>query len=137
MLQRVAVCCSVLQCVTVCYSVLQCVAVYCSVLQRIAVRCSILQRAAACCSVLQWIRTSSLSCDQAHSKSKDFQISNFHSLHVVSVERVVFKDVCACAAVSCCSALMQCVVAERYICYGVATISRILKMIGLFCKRAL
>jgi len=36
-LQRVAVCCSVLQCVAVCCSVLQCVAVCCSVLQCVAV----------------------------------------------------------------------------------------------------
>jgi len=36
MLQRVAVCCSVLQCVAVYCSVLQCVAVCCSVLQCIA-----------------------------------------------------------------------------------------------------
>jgi len=34
-LQRVAVCCSVLRCVVVCCSVLQCVAVCCRVLQRV------------------------------------------------------------------------------------------------------
>jgi len=47
-MQRVAVCCSVLQ-------VLQCVAVRCSVLQCIAVYCSGLQWVAECCSGLQWV----------------------------------------------------------------------------------
>ena len=41
--QCVAVCCSVLQRVVVCCSVLQCVAVCCSVLQRVVVCCSVLQ----------------------------------------------------------------------------------------------
>ena len=54
MLQRVAVCSSVLQCVAVCCSVLQCVAVCCSVLQCVAVCCSVLQCVAVCCSVLPW-----------------------------------------------------------------------------------
>ena len=50
-LQCVAVCCSVLQCVAVCYSVLQCAAVCCSVLQ-----CHmVLQCVAECCSVLQCV----------------------------------------------------------------------------------
>jgi len=52
-LQRITVCCSMLQCVAVycsllqyiavCISVLQCVAVYCSVLQYVAVSCNVLQ----------------------------------------------------------------------------------------------
>jgi len=45
--QRVAVCCSVLQCVAAC----------CSVLQRVAVCCSVLQCVAACCSVWSSERT--------------------------------------------------------------------------------
>ena len=49
----VAVCCSVLQ--FACCSMLQCVAVCCSVLQCVAVCCSVLQCAAVCCSVLQCI----------------------------------------------------------------------------------
>ena len=55
MLQCVAVCCSVLQCVAACCSVLQCVAVCCSVLQCVAVRCSMLQCVAVCCSVSQYV----------------------------------------------------------------------------------
>ena len=41
MLQRVAVCCSVLQCVAVAKN---------CIMQFIAVRCSVLQRVAVCCS---------------------------------------------------------------------------------------
>jgi len=81
-LQRVAVCCSVLHCVVrqarsrmnesclfqlarsllfyiavriVCCSVLQCVAVCCSVLQCVAVCCSVFQCVALCCFVLQCV----------------------------------------------------------------------------------
>jgi len=68
-LQRVVVCCSVLQCVTVCcsgsallFSLPNCigskksvfVAVCCSVLQRVVVCCSVLQCVAVRYSVLQW-----------------------------------------------------------------------------------
>ena len=55
MLQCVAVCCSVLQRVVVCCSVLQCVEVCCSVLQRVVVCYSLLQCVAVCCSVLQYV----------------------------------------------------------------------------------
>ena len=64
-LQRVAVCCSVLQCSprmicarsATCFrrSMLQCVAVCCSVLQCVAVLCNVLQCVAVCCSVLQCV----------------------------------------------------------------------------------
>jgi len=53
--QRVAVCCSVLQCVAACCSVLQRVAVFCSVLQCVAVCCSTLQCVAVCYSALQCV----------------------------------------------------------------------------------
>ena len=43
MLQRDALCCSVLQCFAVCCSLLQYVAVHCSALQCDAVCCSVLQ----------------------------------------------------------------------------------------------
>ena len=46
MLQCVAVCCSVLQCSAVCRRVFQCVPVCCSVSQCVAVCCSVLQRVA-------------------------------------------------------------------------------------------
>ena len=62
-MQRVAVCCSVLQCVAVCCSVLQYVTVcdsvfgskLCSVLQCVAVCCSVLRCVAVCCGVLQCV----------------------------------------------------------------------------------
>ena len=53
--QKLHVCCSVLQCVAVCCSVLQCVAKCCSVLQCVAMRCSVLQFVAVCCSLLQCV----------------------------------------------------------------------------------
>jgi len=60
-LQRVAVCCGVLQCVAVYIhisSALQCVAVRCSVLQRVSACCGVLQSTSTYhlrCSVLQYI----------------------------------------------------------------------------------
>jgi len=55
-----SVSCSVVQRVAVCYSVLQCVTACCSVLQRVAVCYSVLQCVTACCSVLQRIGTSAI-----------------------------------------------------------------------------
>ena len=85
-----------------------------SYVQCVAVCCSVLQCVAVCCSALQFVavRCSALQC--------------------VAVR---------CSALQCiavrCSAL-QCVVASiRNRGYGVATISRLLKMIGVFCKRTL
>jgi len=61
-LQRSAVCCSVLQCVVVCCNVLQCIVVYCSVLSEIEFETAltnlpkgVLQSVAECCSVLQCV----------------------------------------------------------------------------------
>jgi len=54
-MQRVAVCCSVVQTIAVCCSVLQCIAVRCSESQCAAVCCSVMQGVAVCCSVLQCV----------------------------------------------------------------------------------
>jgi len=87
---------------------LQCAAVCCSVLQCVAVCFSVLQCVAVCCSVLQCV--------------------------------AVCCSVSQCVAV-CCSVL-QCIAVIHIwslfciLTYGVATISRLLKIIGLFCKRA-
>ena len=54
MLQRAAVCRSVLQCVAVCCSVLQCVAVCCSVLQCVAVCCSVFHISGFNCRVSEF-----------------------------------------------------------------------------------
>ena len=117
-LQRVAMCCSVLQCVAACCSALQCVAVCCSVLQRVAVRCNLLQ-----CE------------DESHQGDE--------------TQKTCMR---ICVAVHCCSALLQCIVAVPCAALGsccsaeqcrvavpsVAIImKRLLKFIGLFCKRAL
>jgi len=94
---------------------LQCVAVCCSVLQCVAVGRSVLQCVAVCCSVLQCV--------------------------------AVCCSVLPCVAV-CCSVRMAGAFTsdpptqkEAHVCflecYGVATISRLLRIIGLFCKRAL
>jgi len=129
-LQCAAVCCSVLQCVAVCCSVLQCVVVCCSVLQCVlqcvVVCCSVLSCVVLCCSVLQGI---AVCC---------------RILQCVAACYCVLQCVAVCCSVSqcvavvalCCSVL-QCVALTSPATYGVATISRLLKVIGLFCKRAL
>jgi len=84
----------------------------CACLQCVAVCCSVLQRVAVCCSVLQCAMCGCLLC------------------------------VAVCCSVCCCS-LLQCVavfklqghfcsVPQRH--YGVATVSRLLKTIGLFSR---
>jgi len=103
-------CCSVLQCVAVCYSVLQCVAVYCSVLQCVAVCCSVLQCVAVCCSVLQCVAAccSVLQCVKCFQTLPQF-IPQRHRRSYKTHE-------------------------SQNLWYGVATISRLLQIIGLFCR---
>ena len=126
-LQCVAVCCSVLQCVAVCCSVLQCVAVCCSVLQCVAVSCSVLQCVAVRCSV----RACTCVCE---SRTSEFY-------ECVRVKRIFLffsqkhTDVCLC--------LLRCLRVSHahtvsvVVWYGVAMVSRIDKITGFFCKRAL
>jgi len=135
-LQCVAVCCSVLQCVAVCCGVSQCVAVCYSVLQCIAefplplIRQDVLQFVAGCCSVLQ--------CDEVYCSTDMVFVSSECILVLQSV------------AIRC--SILQCVAEitwplSNYMaviipletctathCYGVTTISRLLKIIGLFCR---
>jgi len=119
-LQRVAACCSVLQCVM--QRVLQCVAVCCSVLQFVAVRVSV------CVAHLQVRRSSWATCSVAVCVA----VCIVECL-AVCVAVYVLQCVAVCCRV-CCSALQRlCLIA----CYGVSTICRLLKMTGLFCKRAL
>jgi len=114
--QCVAVCCNLLQCVAVCCSVSQYVAVCCSVLQCAAVHCSALQCVAACCSALQF---------------------------VVHIAIVPVRDMAHAYAWhdswKCVTWLIhttkQCVSNRGIpIQYGVATVSRIDKIVGLFCR---
>jgi len=127
----VAVCCSVLQCAAVCCSVLQCAAVCCSALQCVAVCCCVLQCDSACCS------------------------GALEKLYHRLVMRKVCCSVLQCIAV-CCNVIQRVAVGLLRSCtysvrtlitltmsnntrlwYGVATTSRLLKTIGLVCKRAL
>ena len=118
-INRVAVSCSVLQRVAVCCSVLQWVVklgvghlhrLESIVLQWVAVSCSALQRVAVCCSVLQWV--------------VKLGVGHLHRLQSIVLQ---WFQVC-------CSVLQW---ATRMAQYGVALVSRIDKIICLFCKRAL
>jgi len=102
---------SAMQCRAVCCSVLQreCVAVFCSALQRLAACCGVLQRVAACCGVLQ------------REECCILQLFVCQYWSVTSVTRC----------------LLRIFSGHRCLSYGVAMISRLLKIIGLFCKRAL
>ena len=119
----VAVCCSVLQCVAwcrrvlqrvaVCCSVLQCVAVCCSVLQCVAVCCSVLQCLAACCSVLQYVPVcwARLVCAGLFPQTSPTMCGRF-------AERELHTEALYKSSTH----------------YGVASISRLLTIIGLFCR---
>ena len=138
-LQCVAVCCSVLQCVAVCgsvsplhtkhaaihtisavcCSVLQCVAACCRCTLNLQIFIQFLQCVAVCCSVLQCVaacrrRTLNLQIFvQFPWVNRGMFISNMNWLEYQSQRH------------------------RSYNYYGVATISNMLKNIGLFCKRAL
>ena len=105
----VQVCCSVLQCVVVCCSVLQCVAVYIHLFTHLCVYvwCTCLLQCVAVCC-------SVLQCVAL-------------CIHLLTH---------SCVYVWCTCAVYHQFTRERDI-YGVATISRLLKMIGHFCKTAL
>jgi hypothetical protein len=121
-LQGVVVCCSVLLGVALCCWVLLGVAVCCSVLQCVAVCCSVLQYVAVCCSVLQ---------SEARARTKG----------VIQKTRCVLQRFAGrCSVLQCVLfTVLQCVAvrsARPYegSCYGVATISMLLKSISLFCR---
>jgi len=138
-LQCVTVCCSELQCVIACYSVLQCVAMSRSALRCVtvcfttwcrhgpallewqaAVRCSVLQWVAVCYSVSQCVT----SC-----------CSMFHDMMSSRTGTSVLHNVASCCSmlqyVAVCHSALKC---GRTSYYGVAPISRLLKIIGLFCR---
>ena len=121
-LRCVAVCCSVLQCVAVCYSVLQCVAVCCRVLPCVAVCCSVLQCLAVCCSVLRCDAHCSIClhyCNICVHQKKEPYIPSKRALYSFKKSPIFLQK-------------------EPYILpntpYGVATITRLLNIIGLFCR---
>ena len=101
-----------------------CVAVCCSVLQCVAVCCSVLQCVAVCCSVLQCVRI----CDVTLHISMTLWITA-KSCHVTLWQYMWH---------ACNKAIMRIYDYDVTLYdYGVATISRLLEIIGLFCKRAL
>jgi len=124
-----------LQCVAVCYSVLQCVAVCRSVSQCVAARLSVLQCVSVCCSAVAVCR---VRCSQSP--------RIMSSLLLLQCVAVLLQ--CCCSAVA---VLLQCVsliissfqlvkglesLFFFFFCleYGVATNSRLLKIVGLFCR---
>ena len=130
-LQCIAVCCSLLQCIAVSCHISSltyqhvCVAVCCSVLQSVAVCCSVMSyqsidvSTCVCCSLLQCIAVcgSALQCHvmSVHCSVTSYQlVSTCVYIHVL--EGVLDKHSSA---------------RRRY---GVATMSRPLKIIGLFCR---
>jgi len=84
------------------------VAVCCSVLQCVAVCCSVLQCVAVCCSVLQCVAV----CCSVRS------LICYFALLCTFPPMFLLSPITAC----------------RMRAYGVATISRLLKIIGLFCR---
>jgi len=127
------------------HSVLQCVAVCCSVLQCVAVprhphltkRRHNIQRTATHCNMNESCHTDTQEdlkgnkvicyhCGLAFCK----EVTNYQVLQTVSVYCSLLQSVAVC-----CCVLHSCAV--FLIRYGVATLSRIDKMIGLFCKRDL
>jgi len=122
-LQSVAECCSVLQRVAECCRVLQCVAECGRVLQRIAVCRSVLQCVAVCCSANLCSRTCPTS-----------SASYFNLLYTT-----ICTQLCANTlqhnATHCNTLRHRILLNLLYIHnYAVATISRLLKIIGLFCR---
>jgi len=112
----VAVCCSVLQCVAVCCSVLQCVAVCCSVLQCVAVK------------TLCWHNTKELSANQ----SSGFVLLS-HKLSSCDNQNTLLLARILCHLWACVRVLLS--KSKSQSCrYGVATVSRIDKIIGIFCR---
>jgi len=132
-LQCVAVCCSILQCVAVCCSVLPCIAVCCSVLPCVAVCCSILchlsswsvlQYVAVCCSVLQYV---AVCCSVLQHSLPPF-ILTCDILYHMWMSRVMYQWTMTYVWIK--IVMPESCVNES--CYGVAAISRLPKITGLF-----
>jgi len=161
-LQCVAMRCSVLQCVAVCCSVLQRVTVCCSMLQFVAVSCGVLHCVAVCCSMPQYVAMRCSECVavccnalqcvavrvyglQTYTQIAEPplrllnygpQMESYKYIHMNDCSRIVstrfFKNFCPTWRRK-----TQKILYSIDYQYGVATISRLLEIIGLFCKRAL
>ena len=95
-------------------------------MQCVVVRCNVLQCAAVCCSVYTV-------CCSAYRSNDVILIAAVRcsALQCVAVLIVLLIAVLRCAALcmQCVCSVLQCVS-----CYGVATVSRIDKIISLFCR---
>ena len=157
-LQCITACCSVLQCVAVCCSMLQRVAVCCSVLQCVAVCCSVLQCVAHLRSAVRAcvLSHSTRTHRREHTSSRahiDAFRSRRNAAHLRSTVYMcpfihVFHS-CCCVKFAHESSrtgkrswdLPSCHLLDKQIpscgnrcTYGVATVSRIDKIIGIFCR---
>ena len=144
-----------LQCGAVCCSVVQCVAVWCSVLQFILPRCQktensdqdpFLCRTSAgitCTKNASFLRYSarlwSLFAIPAARETEQcvIQLYEYKNIHPksISIQQMLYS----CGTVLVCGLYLQFLQRERkmnasYNMYGVATISRLLKIVGLFCR---
>jgi len=141
MLKCVAVCCSVLQCAAQCCNVLQCVAVCCSAslgVAKVYLFCTgVLQCTAVCCNVPQYIALAPIYqavTPNSHPLLRSYNLwikyydPQPHMLGFFVYHSIWIKLLPQFVPLTC---ELGC------ICHGVATISRLLKIIGRFCKRAL
>jgi len=155
------VCCSVLQCVAMCGSVLPCVTVCCDTLYCGAVmasHCNILQHTAAHCSTLQHTATH---CNTLENTATQFthtfrlqyvavfchklcvatNLDSFHTVDTVPIHYVHIHTYTHFPphAATYCNILQHTLQSGRTclstLSYGVATISTLLQIIGLFCRK--
>jgi len=120
-------CCSVLHCDALC-SVLQCVVVCCSVVQCVAVCCNVLQCVAVCCSVLQHV---AVCCSDGMIPPPSVPICVTRPIHMCAVTHLHETPYMHIHGNICIRIYVDVSV------YGVASLCRLLTIIGLFCKRAL
>jgi len=119
--------CSALQCVAVRYSALQCIAVFCRVLQCVEV----------CCSVLRSLQYNA--CDRLNLAQRNHIQHHLYWL-CTRVRHDAFRWALLQNSVSFIGLFCRDTgIFHReadVLCYGVATVSRINKSVGLFCRIA-
>ena len=135
--QCVAACCSVIQCVVVCCSMLHCVAVCCSVLQCVAIQdclqyvaesCSTLHCVTVCCNVFFRALLRTAACYRvAETHRMPYVYRSFSGKEHTISGSFAENNLQLKASYGSLPPYTVC-------CYGVATISRLLQIIGLFCR---
>jgi len=159
-LQCAVVCCGVLRCAAVCCSVLQCVSVCCSVSKCV---CSVLK---CVCSVLQGVQSQTILPPlSSHHKQLKLHPRSYTHIHTHTLVHahtysMDYVHMCTCTVpykylgdtarppsplrfhTLCLNLYASRRRAHVHACilpiqYGVALVSRIDKIVGLFCKRAL